>query len=151
MIDSETSFQINPRILQYGQYIAEVTVSLANDGEISNRQVAFFEVVPSDLVAQISGGNEETIRQGSYFTINGSGSHDPDVDPQREDDALSFIWFCHLGNESSDGGEGKQYLQMDVESRGGGMGEEEIMGDQQYSNRIFVVFLRNINWWDRAM
>ncbi|XP_071940958.1 polycystin-1-like [Antedon mediterranea] len=105
-------------VLDYGGYIIQLTVTMDNQAHVSNSNHTYLEVVPSKLVAKLSGGHFVTLSRNESLVLNASLSYDPDaINITRSSDAiaeglgtnlpwdqeLGISWSCRLLNEISSG------------------------------------------------
>ena len=107
----ESDLVIPRRSMDYGTYLFQLTVTMDNDGKVSNKNQTYVEVIPSPLFARISGGLSVTVNKNETLVLNASRSYDPDVQVMEEfhdhlnwtgaevDDqlhGLQFQWYCKL-------------------------------------------------------
>ncbi|XP_033098158.1 uncharacterized protein LOC117102052 [Anneissia japonica] len=102
--------------LDYGCFVIQLTVTMNNEAQISNSNHTYLQVVPSQLVAHLSGGHYVTHIRNESLLLNASLSFDPDaVNSSRGNDAiaegsginlhpdpdLNITWSCRLQDGKS--------------------------------------------------
>lgn len=78
------------KTLPYGSVCVMFTHSY-NDTPVSNNVTIDLAVVKTGLVANLKGGTLRMVSIGSELELNGSGSYDPDEDPNT---AIHYQWSC---------------------------------------------------------
>jgi hypothetical protein len=61
---------------------------------VSSKASVAVTVAPSPLVVEIAGGSSAEVGQGSSFTLDGSGSTDPDIQFGKGSIGVQFAWTC---------------------------------------------------------
>ncbi|XP_072177058.1 polycystin-1-like protein 2 [Diadema setosum] len=96
-----TTLYVPPYILEYGEYVIRVQVSiLLHDGfvGVNKDDQTYVSVTASPLFAHIRGGSSVAFGWYRNVTMDGSSSLDPDF----PDDigGFTFNWFCRKSNET---------------------------------------------------
>ena len=88
---SMQELRLKRRALPLGVFILNLSVRMVGEDLQDFFAVAegYIQIVPSDLVAKISGGSEIKRRFGSVLSVDGLDSYDPDVGPG------TYSGICH--------------------------------------------------------
>lgn len=84
---------LTERVLDYGIYCFRLTSEFETKPVETHVDIVV-EIVHSDLVAIIDGGNSRTVTNVDDLLIDGSTSYDPDLPSYAVDHNLSYTWFC---------------------------------------------------------
>ena len=99
---STDKFQVAfpPLTFPVGQYVIQLTVSMALFPFISRFDLVYLHVDPSPLHVHIQGGNARPAGYNTPLTIDAASvSFDPDVYDKDNDPGLQFEWWCRQSHE----------------------------------------------------
>ncbi|XP_022088538.1 uncharacterized protein LOC110978115 isoform X2 [Acanthaster planci] len=107
---TEADLIIPRRTLDYNTYLVQLTVTMDGNSRVRNQNQTYLEVVPSDLVISIQGGNAVTVSWNDTISLDASMSFDPDElyesenytvgnMSRNEPSPLMFVWYCRLPDE----------------------------------------------------
>ena len=96
------------RKLDYGKYKVSLNISMVNVPGVSTKKDAYIEIIPSALIAVISGGAERPVGFSKTLVLDASESKDPDMSGSDEqsytvsnDSDIRLFWFCKRSDNSN--------------------------------------------------
>ncbi|XP_048575351.1 uncharacterized protein LOC5511746 isoform X2 [Nematostella vectensis] len=90
------TFVSPPRALDYGCYVLHYIANHSEVPDVYGEVFGYLLIYPSDLVAEIAGGDLRTIGSNKSLVFDGTNSRDPDFGKTILDDpSMKCYWYCY--------------------------------------------------------